>query len=119
MKSRKNRLKERAELLELLKKIPKTKRAKIVKLFDDNTIHNICECLCNLFKNTFKLPPKKCGYIRKKFGGHRSQILKLIDPNTSVKKKKDLLSSQQIGSGLFTILASVALPAIIGALTGK
>jgi hypothetical protein len=117
MASRKNRLKNRAELLELLKTLPKNKRIKIVKLLDDNSIHTICECLCNLFKNTFNLPSNKCGFIRKKFSSHKKDILKLINPETSVKKKKSILTNNQYGSGLFTILASVALPAIIAALT--
>ena len=117
MVSRKNKLKNRAELLELLKKIPKNRRTKIVKLLDDSTIHTICECLCNLFKNTFNLPPNKCKGIRKKFHSHKNSILKLIDPKASVKQKKIILSNEQFGSGLFTLLATVAFPAIITALT--
>ena len=117
MKSRKIKLESRVELLQLLKKIPKNKRSKIIKILDDNTIHNICECLSNLFKNTFNLSPNKCKSIRKKFHLHKKTILKLINPKSNIKQKKAILSTEQFGSGLFTLLATVALPAIIAALT--
>ena len=119
MGGKREKLKNRVELLQLLKSFPHNKRQKLIKILDEQSIHNISECLCNIFKNTFNLKASKCNHIRKKFYPHKQDILKLIDPKTNIKKKKEVLSSNQLGSGLFTVLATIALPAIISALTAR
>ena len=44
------------------------------------------------------------------------EIRILMDKNESVKKKRKILSDPQIGHGIFTMLASMILPAIISAI---
>ena len=44
---------------------------------------------------------------------------KLGNSNLSVNSKRKLLSKPQVGDGIFTILASTVLPALISALASK
>ena len=46
-------------------------------------------------------------------------LRKLADPKLSVKSKRKLLREPQVGNGIFTILASTVLPALISALASK
>lgn len=118
-KSNNHLLKNRAKILSLIKSIPKNKRNEFLNAVSEDTIHAICECLHNLFKNTFGLNTKKCGHLRKKFGPHKKSIKSLINPSTSFKRKRKILNNNQIGEGIFSVLASIVLPAILGAISGK
>ena len=118
-KSKKKTIQKRIDLLKLIKSIPSNKRASILNILDEESIHSICEVLHNLFKNNFGLNLKKCKHIRHKYAPHKTKIKVLMNPKASVKRKRQILSDNQIGSGLFTVLASVAIPALISALTSK
>ena len=58
----------------------------------------------------------KKSYLKKKLKPHECQIRYLSDPQKSVKKKRILLEKDQFGAGVFTALATVAIPALIAAL---
>ena len=112
-------LKKRAKLLSLIKSVPKNKRSELLEFMSEEAIHWICECLHNLFKNTFGLNHKKCAHLRKRFGPYKNQIKTLTSPKTSLMKRKQIMSHSQTGDGIFAALASIALPAILGAITSR
>ncbi len=117
--SKRKIIQNRIDLLKLIKSIPSSKRKDILNISDESTIHSICEILHNLFKNNFGLNLNKCGHIKRKFMPHKAKIKILMNPKTSVKKKRQILNDNQIGNGIFSMLATVAIPALISALTGK
>lgn len=112
-------LQQRADILKLFKNMSKKKKLECVKYLDSNTVHNICECLHNFFKNNFNMNERKCTYIKRKFAFHKDKIKMLLNEKTSTKKRKEILADNQIGSGLFTILSTLVLPAIISAIAAK
>lgn len=118
-KSKKKTIQNRIDLLKLLKSIPSSKRANIMKISDEYTIHSICEVLHNLFRNNFGLNLNRCNHIREKYAPHKTKIKTLMNPRASIKKKRDILADNQVGSGLFSVLASIAIPALVAALSSK
>ena len=58
-------------------------------------------------------------YLRKKLKPIKDDIRKLSKPQTSVKKKRELLKRDQTGKGVFSLLASVIIPSIISAIAGQ
>ena len=60
----------------------------------------------------------KRAYLKKKLKPHHCKIRYLSDPRKSIKKKRILLEKDQFGAGVFTALATVAIPALIAALGG-
>ena len=57
--------------------------------------------------------------LRKKLGPIKNDIRKLSKPQTSIKKKREMLKDDQVGKGVFSLLASVIIPSIVSALAGK
>ena len=43
-------------------------------------------------------------------------VRKLASPTTSLLRKRKLLSNQQVGGGIFTIIASTIIPALLSAI---
>ena len=117
--AKKRILQSRVDLLNFVKSIPRKKRACLINMLDADSIHSICECLHNLFKNNIDLSEKKCLSIRKRFEPHKKEIKDLINAQSTLKRRKNILKNDQIGNGLFTVLASVVLPAIISAIASK
>ena len=80
-------------------------------------IHNISNCCFNLIYDNIPLHLSKKKKIRIFLKPIRKEINTLSDKNESVKKKRKILSDPQIGHGIFTLLVSMILPAIISAIT--
>ena len=62
---------------------------------------------------------KKRKLTWKKLAPIKEEIREISKPQTSVKKKRDLLKRDQIGKGVFSLLASVIIPSIISAIAGQ
>jgi hypothetical protein len=110
-------LKEVLRNLTPLIKISKSKRSDIIPLLSDGCIHKICESCQNLLKNTYGFDEKKLRKIRKKFKHGKNEIRIFAHPTSSLLRKRKILSNEQTGGGIFTILASAIIPAIIAALS--
>ncbi len=80
-------------------------------------IHNISNCCFNLIYDNIPLHLSKKKKIRRFLKPIRKEINTLSEKNESVKKKRKILSDPQIGHGIFTMLVSMILPAIISAIT--
>ena len=88
-----------------------------MKHADDDDIQSIQTC-CDMFRR-LKYKTTKRGRendlmllepIRKEFEN-------VMDPDVSIKKKREILSKPQVGQGIFTLLASTVLPALISLFT--
>ena len=102
-----------------LTKISSKQRANLIPLLSDECIHKICESCQNLLLNTFQLDEKKLTNIKRRLKNSQKDIRHLAKPRTSLLKKRQLLSNEQTGRGIFTILASTIVPALIAALTKR
>ena len=47
----------------------------------------------------------------------KKEFEKVMDPDVSIKEKRKVLSKPQVGHGIFTLLASTVLPALISIFT--
>lgn len=110
-------LKEVLRNLTPLLKIPKSKRSAIIPLLSDDCIHKICESCQNLLKNTYGFDGKKLRKVRNKFKTRENEIRIFARPTSSLLRKRKILANEQTGGGIFTILASTIIPAIIAALS--
>ena len=79
-------------------------------------IHTISNCCFNLIEDNIPLALSEKRQIKIFLKPIQKEILTLSDMNKSVKKKRKILSDPQIGHGIFTMLASMILPAIISAI---
>ena len=111
------------KILNTLQKTPKnnqkSERKKYLEFCSDDEIHAICGACKNFLCNNIKLTEKKRANLRKKLGPIKNDIRKLSKPQTSIKKKREMLKDDQVGKGVFSLLASVIIPSIVSALAGK
>ena len=100
-----------------LTKIPFKHSTSLLPLLSDDCIHKVCESCQNFLSNSFNLDSKKINYVKKKFGKSKKQLRTLAKPNVSLLRKRKILGSVQTGRGVISILASIALPALLNALS--
>ena len=116
---KKNLMKVLSRLQKTLKNNKKQDRGKYLESCSDDEIHAICGACKNFLSNNIKMSEKKKSYLRKKLKPIKDDIRKLSKPQTSVKKKRELLKRDQTGKGVFSLLASVIIPSIISAIAGQ
>ena len=118
MKSgRKKYLKKVLQQLKPLTKIPSKSRQDMIPLLSDECIHKICESCQNLVLNTYGFDKAKLQKIRTKLKGSEKNIRLISKPTSSLLSKRKVLASKQTGGGVFTLLASTIVPALIAALS--
>ena len=103
--------------LEPLSKIPRKRSAQIIPILSDDCIHAICESCFNLLQNTYGLDKGKLRRVKRKLYTSRNDIRSMVNPNTTLLKKRKLLMKEQTGRGIFTVLATTIIPALIAALS--
>lgn len=115
-------LKQLNEILRLLIKscnIKKSERKKYLKYCSDDEIHAICGACRNFLNENFVLPPQKKNYLKKKLQPIKNDIRLISNKATPVEKKRKVLAKDQVGNGIFSLLAGVIIPSIISALAPK
>lgn len=115
----KQTMQKRVNTLRRMKQLKPDQRLGFLKSCPDECIHALCEVCYNLLHQSLKIDKDKKYRLKKKLLPIRVDVRKLADPKLSVKTKRKLLSKPQVGAGIFTILASTVLPALISALTSK
>ena len=117
---------EKKNLMKVLSRLQKTpknnkkqERRKYLDSCSDDEIHAICGACKNFLCNNIELTEKKKAYLRKKLGPIKNDIRQLSKPQISVKKKREILKDDQVGKGVFSLLASVIIPSIVSALAGR
>ena len=106
------------KILKPLTKLPLKELIKIVPLLSDDCIHKVCESCHNLLMNTYSLDKNKLAKVKSILYSSRNSIRQIAKPSTSLLSKRKILSNQT-GKGIFTVLASVIIPAIIAAISRK
>ena len=114
---RKKHIKKSLKYLTPLSKLPTHKSTSITHLLSDQAIHAICESCHNIITNTFGLSGRKLMRIKSKFNKSKKNMRLLANPSTSLLRKRRILSSEQTGKGVFSLIASVVIPALIAALS--
>ena len=79
-------------------------------------IHTISNCCFNLLEDNIPLPPTKKKTIKLYLAPISEEIKLISNKKGSLKKKREILSDPQIGHGIFTLLATTILPALVSAL---
>ena len=110
---------DQRELVQLIKTINSVNQLKKGEKLDmardcpEHIIHSVCECCYNLCQGYLPLPREKKYRARNALKPIRHEVRELADSGTLLKRKRQLLSDPQVGNGVFTILASTILPALI------
>ena len=115
---KKQQLRTVLKLLEKATNVEKKNRKNYIKSCSDDEIHAICGATKNLVDGNFNISKGRKAYLKKKLKPHQCKIRYLSDPRKNVQKKRILLEKDQFGAGVFTALATVAIPALIAALGG-
>lgn len=115
-KSKEKYIKHVLNYLEPFSHVSPKRTPNIVPLLSDDTIHKLCESCQNLLQNTYGLNDRKLRKITKKLKPLAKDVRQLSSPSTSLVRKRKLLSDQQIGGGIFTIIASTIIPALLSAI---
>ena len=78
-------------------------------------IHIISNCCYNLLEDNIPLPLNEKKKIKIFLTPIKKEINIISNKKASVKTKREILSDPQFGEGIFTLLASTILPALISA----
>jgi hypothetical protein len=87
--------------------------------YSDDKIHDICEACYNIVNKKLPLNKSKNNLLKKKLLPIHNEIRQLANPKLQLKTKRRLLKQSQVGSGVFTALATFVIPALISLLTSK
>jgi len=103
--------------LKPLAKIPASMRQDMVPILSDECIHRICESCQNLILNNYGFNHSMLKKIKSQLKGSEKQIRLISRPSSSLLSERKVLSNNQTGSGICTLLASTIVPALIAALS--
>ena len=113
-KKKKTYLKTVLKQLLPLTKLSPIQQKQIVPLLSDECVHKICESCQNLLSNNLNLNSKKRNFVKTILQKSRKNIRNISKPHTSLLRKRKILASNQTGKGIFSVLASVIVPTLIG-----
>ena len=113
--------KQIGETIQVLKYIKSLKGNLLpyIKHTNSKDIELICSCCHNLLLGNFPLTKKEKENIKLIIIPNIEKIKILARKNESIEKKRRILSEKQIGSGIFTLLATTLLPILISSIAGK
>ena len=111
-------LKKEAELLKHISKVKANQSKRFFQKASKEIVECVSQCCFNILNNSFPLKDKSSASVKRKLMPIRNDIRELSNPKVSLKKKRKILSKQQVGRGLISILASTLLPLIISAISG-
>ena len=84
-----------------------------MKFCSDDCIHAISECCHNILTDKFKFNHKQLSEIKEKLKPLKGEIRRLAKPSTSIQTKRKILQKPQVGDGVFGIIASLVIPALM------
>ena len=110
---------DRINTLENINHLKGNQHQDFIKKCLDECIHTICEACYNILNQTIKLTKDRKHRVKKILKPICDDVRKLSDPKLSVKTKREILRKPQVGKGIFTLLATTVLPALISSLLAK
>ena len=88
-----------------------------LKHADEDVIQSIQTC-CEMFmKHKYKTTKRGKETDLMLLKPIKKEFVKVMDPDVSIIEKREILSKPQVGHGIFTLLASTVLPALISLFT--
>ena len=87
--------------------------------YSDNKINDICEACYNIVHKKLPLNKSKNNQLKKRLLPIHNEVRRLANPKLQIRTKRRLLKQPQVGSGVFTALASFVIPTLISLLTSK
>ena len=116
----KTMLNQKLESLDSLpKRLKKNADMSFVDEYSDNKINDICEACYNIVHKKLRLNKSKNSQLKKKLLPIHNEVRCLANPKLQLRTKRRLLKQSQVGSGVFTALASFVIPTLISLLTSK
>ena len=109
----------RIHTLKTIKQLKANQHLDFLKNCPDECIHAVCEACYNILNQSLKLNKDQKHRVKKKLKPIRDDIRKLSNAELSVKTKREILRKPQVGKGIFTLLATTVLPALISSLISK
>ena len=109
-----NNINEVDQLLKYIKSL-KGDYQNIVQHTNSRDIDTITMCCANIIEDNIPLPLSKKKSIKLFLSPIEKDIKSVSHRRTSIRKRREILSNTQVGSGIFTLLAVTILPAIISA----
>jgi hypothetical protein len=106
-------------LQSLPKRLKKNVDMGFVNEYSDDKINDICEACYNIVHKKLPLNKRKNSQLKKKLLPIHDEVRRLADPKLQVRTKRRILKQPQVGSGVFTALASFVIPTLISLLTPK
>ena len=106
-------------LQSLAKRLKKNADMSFVDDYSDNKINDICEACYNIVHKKLPLNKSKNSQLKKKLLPIHNEVRRLANPKLQIRTKRRLLKQPQVGSGVFTALASFVIPTLISLLTSK
>ena len=109
--------KDMNEVVQLLKYIKSLKGdyQNFAQHTNPRDIDTITICCANLLQDNIPLPLYKKKSIKVLLSPIGKDIKSLSNKRTSIRKRREILTNPQVGSGIFTLLTGTLLPAIISA----
>ena len=119
-KVKKTMLKQKLNSLQSLPKRLRTNEdMSFVDDYSDNKINDICEACYNIVHKKLPLNKSKNSQLKKKLLPIHNEVRRLANPKLQIRTKRRLLKQPQVGSGVFTALASFVIPTLISLLSSK
>ena len=109
-----NNINEVVQLLKYIKSL-KGDYQNFVQHTNPRDIDTINICCANLIQDNIPLSLSKNKSIKLFLSPIEKDIKCVSNRRTSIRKRHEILSNPQVGSGIFTLLAGTMLPAIISA----
>ena len=109
---------EKLDHLQCIRALRPEKRRTFMETCSDNCIDSICEFCYNLIQENLPLDKSRRTRIKEKLKPIRFKLRKLADSKVSALEKRKLLQEEQVGDGIFPLIASI-VPTLISLLTSK
>ena len=109
------------EVVQLLKYIKSLKGdyQNFVQHTNSRDIDTITICCANLIQDNIPLSLSKKKSIKLLLSPIQKDIKSISNRRTPIRRRREILSNPQVGSGIFTLLAGTILPAIISSVLSK
>jgi hypothetical protein len=102
------------EQLKKLHRCGKSKRPHLIDECDQEQVLAVCECSDNILRGKVPLTARQKQRLKK----HYKTLKNLADPTIHWKRKKKVLSTQE-GGAILTSILGVAIPALISYLASR
>ena len=113
----KTHLKKKLKSLQSLPpKIKGKKDMTFIDAYPDEKIHDICEACYNIVQKKIPIDSRKQNQLKNRLIPIHNEVRRLANPKLKVKTKRKILKTPQVGSGIFTAIASIVVPALLSLL---